>query len=127
MSSAVASALPPSNGDGPTNESLSNGPSTSIAPSATSTSQAAAGLSQFSMTSIPPHVQHILKSMNEEKLQHMVGRMRALQAAGETEQTSQEYANLLNIFRYFQQVKSMRQQQGKFARTDKGNMTRLEW
>jgi ATP-dependent helicase STH1/SNF2 len=37
--------------------------------------------------------------------------MQQLKAAGETEQSSQELANLVNILRYFQQVQLMKQQQ----------------
>lgn len=120
MSSTVASALPLSNGQSQPQPSdgNSNGdvmPNGHAAPTPPSLSTPAVGLPQASMSSIPPHVQQMLKTMNEEKLQQMVARMRALQSAGETEQSSQEYSNLLNTFRYFQQVKSMRQQQGEFS------------
>lgn len=50
--------------------------------------------------------------MNKEKLHQMVSRMKTLQAAGETEQSSQEFANLMTAFRYFQQLQ-MRQQQAR--------------
>lgn len=66
-----------------------------------------------SLSSIPPQMQQILMSMNKERLQQMVARMKALQAAGETEQSSQEYANLVSAFRYFQQLQAIRQQQTK--------------
>jgi hypothetical protein len=120
MSSAVASALPLSNGQSqPSENGISHDAATSTSNGSTATASApAAGLPQASMSSIPPHVQQMLKTMNEEKLQQMVARMRALQSAGETEQSSQEYSNLLNTFRYFQQVKSMRQQQGESYRDE---------
>lgn len=66
-----------------------------------------------SLSSIPPQMQQILMSMNKERLQQMVARMKALQASGETEQSSQEYANLVSAFRYFQQLQAIRQQQAK--------------
>lgn len=37
--------------------------------------------------------------------------MKSLQAAGQNEQNNVEYANLMNAFRYFQQMQAWRQQQ----------------
>jgi hypothetical protein len=119
MSSAVASVQPSPNADesrktnGTGNGVVSQTPSNGQTAASNTSSSAVAGLPQPSMTSIPPHMQQILMSMNKEKLQQMVVRMKTLQANGETEQSSQEYANLVNTFRYFQQVQSMRQQQGE--------------
>ncbi|UZJ54341.1 hypothetical protein CBS101457_003661 [Exobasidium rhododendri] len=120
MSSTVASAQPsakkndaaPANvtGNGGVQSQSSNG---QIAMSSSTVSPASGAPAQPSTTSIPPHMQQILMSMNKEKLQQMVVRMKTLQANGETEQSSQEYANLVNTFRYFQQVQSMRQQQAR--------------
>lgn len=110
MSSAVAPATSP-----PANSSTSNGnQDVSVNGASRPNGQMPSSTGQASVTSIPPQMQQILMSMNKEKLQQMVVRMKSLQAAGETEQSSQEYANLVSTFRYFQQVQSMRQQQGEF-------------
>lgn len=70
-----------------------------------------------SETNIPPQMQQILASMNKEKFGQMVMRMKTLQAAGETEQSSPEYASLLNTLRYFQQLQ-LRQQQARANSAD---------
>lgn len=131
MSSAVASSQAPKPDDSAGSGGAGQGSSGATAPTPSNghaqqatPSSAATSLSPPSMTSIPPHMQQILMSMNKEKLQQMVVRMKTLQAAGETEQSSQEYANLVNTFRYFQQVQSMRQQQGERIRAHLSQQSR---
>ncbi|MCO5586892.1 hypothetical protein L7F22_040837 [Adiantum nelumboides] len=108
MSSAVASSQAPKPDDSAGSGGAGQGSSGATAPTPSNghaqqatPSSAATSLSPPSMTSIPPHMQQILMSMNKEKLQQMVVRMKTLQAAGETEQSSQEYANLVNTFATF--------------------------
>ncbi|SNX82573.1 probable SNF2 - component of SWI/SNF global transcription activator complex [Melanopsichium pennsylvanicum] len=62
-------------------------------------------------SALSAQVQQMLTGMTKERLHGMIARMQQLKASGVNESTSQEYANLVNTLKMFQQYQAMRQQQ----------------
>lgn len=70
----------------------------------------AAGASSL-LSQMPPQAQQQLAGMTKERLQQIVMRMHQLKAEGQTEQSSAEYATLLQTLKAFQYVQQLRMQQ----------------
>ncbi|WFD29111.1 RSC chromatin remodeling complex ATPase component [Malassezia sp. CBS 17886] len=63
------------------------------------------------LAQLPPQAQQQLAGMTKERLQGIVARMQQLKASGHSEQTSPEYATLIQTLKAFQYLQQLRMQQ----------------